>query len=110
MRLSVLFIPFDAAIQHYERNANLGVTGYTMQQDVEGNKRRRDENEKETVEPPGKMYEFQPTKKKKQEEEESTKASTSASATTSTTTGPPRSRSWSPSSSTCASRFSATSR
>ena len=44
MQISVLFVPFDAAIQHYKRNAQRGVTGYTMEKDPDarvGDKRKR---------------------------------------------------------------------
>jgi hypothetical protein len=32
MHITVLFVPFDAALQHYKRNAERGVMGYTMEQ------------------------------------------------------------------------------
>lgn len=63
MLLSILFVPFEAAIQHYTRNAKNGVKGYTMEQDVGGNRHRRSRDEE--VEEAGTAYEFRPVKKRK---------------------------------------------
>jgi hypothetical protein len=63
MSLSILFVPFDAAIQHYSRNALKGVKGFVMEKDILGNKRKRTEDE--DVESPGSAYEFRPVKKRR---------------------------------------------
>jgi hypothetical protein len=62
MKLSVLFIPFDAAIQHFGRNAKNGVVGYSMQKDVVGQTQQW-KMEEEEVEPSGSAFELRPEKK-----------------------------------------------
>ena len=60
MLLKILFVPFDAAIQHYNRNAKNGVKGYVVENDDSGKKRKRTEDE--VVESPGSACEFRPKK------------------------------------------------
>jgi hypothetical protein len=60
MLVSLLFVPFDAAIQHYRRNATHGVKGYDVEQDKVGQKRKRSGDQ--NVESAGSMYEFRPVK------------------------------------------------